>query len=113
MSAELGIIVGFLGGAFLLLKLAYQGGETETEDGPDGLKLFFIGIAWMFLLASIFAIQQIAGKIGYDGIRNVAYWLLRGGLFMFALVGAVLMWDFIKQAMDIAGIKNIDNWGGL
>lgn len=113
MSAELGIVIGFLGSAYLLLDLAFRRGSTESENGPDGLRLFFIGVSWMFLLGGIFAVQQIAGTQGYPGIQEIAYWLLRGGLFLFALVGAIILFDFIKKSLDIIGIRKIDDWGGL
>lgn len=113
MSSELGIIVGFLGSAYLLLDLAFRRGNTESEDGPDGLRLFFIGVSWMFLLGGIFAIQQIAGATGYPEIQNITYWLLRGGLLLYAFVGAIMIWDFIKKALDMMGVRNMDDWGEL
>lgn len=113
MSSELGIIVGFLGSAYIILDLAFRRGSTDSEDGPDGLRLFFIGVSWMFLLGGIFAIQQIAGATGYESIQEITYWLLRGGLLLYALVGAIILWDFIKKALDMMGVQNMDDWGGL
>lgn len=113
MSAELGIIIGFLGTSYILLDLAFRRGPTDTEDGPDGVRLFFIGVSTMFLLGGIYSIQAIAGKTGYGGIQNIAYWTLRGGLLLFAIVGAILLWDFIKTALEMMGVRESGSWSGL
>jgi len=112
MSVELAITTGFIGGAFLLVTLANNraSNNSDTENAPDFLRLFYLLGSFLFVLGTLFSSYKFALNNGYPGLATIIEGANVFGLIVFLILVALVFYDFFKKVFG--DYQSSDNdWG--